>query len=653
MAPAGLFGRKGARTPQFNKMVYGPRPPCELRHPGAKFHRRHEIAVTMTHATSSPPDARTPAGLQDAGEIARRRWIATCVNGGIYLILLAWMGSITGANGWTLVDMLIFACFAVAAPWSVLGVWNALSGLFLLQRPGAFADVAPFAVDGDAKSPLIVDTAVLMTLRNEDPARAFARLRTVKASVDETGEGQRFGWFVLSDTNDPAVAAQEEAAFADWKAANGADADRLFYRRRTSNEGYKAGNLRDFCERWGGHYEFMIPLDADSVMSGETILRLVRIGQAHPKLGILQSLVVGAPSSAAFARIFQFGMRHGMRPYTIGSAWWGADCGPFWGHNALVRIKPFLQDCDLPVLPGKPPLGGPILSHDQVEAVLMRRAGYEVRVLPEECGSYEDNPPTLLEFTRRDLRWCQGNLQYFKLLGLKGIRPMSRFQLFWAISMFIGVPAWTAIILLAALKPFDGENPALFPAASAAGLYITFLLMYLAPKLAGFIDIALTPGELKRYGGALRFTLGCLTELAFSFMLGASTTLRTSLFMIGLLFGRSVIWGGQARDAHALSLATAFAGLWPQTLFGVVLWGLAALGAPSLIWWSLPLTLGYVLAVPFAIASASPTLGRWLESTRLCALPEEFNCPKVLADLATEGLTPSPHSTTTSTHEAT
>jgi membrane glycosyltransferase len=587
----------------------------------------------MTDGTPLTPDL-TPAGLQDRNVLARRRAVAAFVNGGLYIGLMVWLASILGVGGWSLVDVLIFLCFAVAAPWSVLGVWNAVTGLLLLQGArDPIGEVAPFAAAGDRTEPLRVDTAILMTLRNEDPARAFARLRTVKASVDATGEGERFAWFVLSDTNDPEVARREELAFADWTAANAADAQRLHYRRRTSNEGYKAGNLRDFCLRWGQNFEFMIPLDADSVMSGETIRRLVRIGQAYPKLGILQSLVVGAPSSAAFARIFQFGMRHGMRPYTMGGAWWGADCGPFWGHNALVRIAPFASQCDLPVLPGKPPLGGAILSHDQVEAVLMRRAGYEVRVLPEECGSYEDNPPTLLDFTRRDLRWCQGNLQYLKLLGMKGILPMSRFQLVWAIMMFIGVPAWTAIMLLAAIKPFDGEDPALFPAASAAWLYGTFLFMYLAPKLAGFLDIALTPGGMARYGGAMRFALGCITELAFSFLLGASTTLRTSLFMIGLLFGRSVMWSGQARDAHALSLGTAVAGLWPQTLFGVALWTLAAIGAPALILWSLPLTLGYVLAVPFAIASASPALGAWLAREKLCALPEEFDAPAVLSDL--------------------
>ena len=575
----------------------------------------------------------TPTGLQSAGELARRRRIAILASGAVYLVLLAWLAQILGAGGWSVIDVLIFACFALATPWSVLGVWNALLGLWLLRRSDAMDLVAPHIAAGDAPTAIAARTAILMTVRNEDPARAFARLETVKASVDATGEGAMFSYFVLSDTNEADVGAQEEEAFAAWGARAGADAARLFYRRRTSNEGFKAGNLRDFCTRWGQDHEFMIPLDADSLMSGETILQMVRIGQAHPKLGILQSLVVGAPSQAAFARVFQFGMRHGMRPYTMGSAWWAGDCGPFWGHNALVRIAPFANDCHLPELPGKPPLGGQILSHDQVEAALMRRAGYEVRVSPRECGSYEDNPPTLLEFTRRDLRWCQGNMQYLKLLGLKDLLPMSRFQLVWAIMMFMGVPAWTAIILLSALKPLDGEDMAQFPAASAVGLYCTFLLMYLAPKLAGFIDIALTRGEMLRYGGALRFSAGCVVELAFSFLLGAATTLRTTLFMIGLLFGRSVIWNGQARDAHALSYATAFAGLWPQTLFGAALFLVAGLSAPSLLLWSLPLTLGYLLAAPFAVMTASPKLGRLLAGLQLCALPEEIARPEILKAL--------------------
>jgi membrane glycosyltransferase len=594
-----------------------------------------------TLPSASPPAAAlttTPAGIQPSGLLMRRRAIVVLLNLSTYALLLAWVAQILGAQGWSVIDMAIFACFAIAVPWSVLGVWNALIGLWLLHGRGAgLANVAPFAAAGDAATPVTARTAIVMTVRNEDPARAYARLETVMNSLAATGEDAAFSFFILSDTSEADVGALEEQAFADLKARHPTLDSRLIYRRRTNNAGYKAGNLREFCDRWGSEFEFMLPLDADSLMSGETILRMVRMAQAHPRLGILQSLVVGAPASSGFARIFQFGMRHGMRPYTMGSAWWTADCGPFWGHNALVRIAPFRDECHLPLIPGKPPLGGQILSHDQVEAVLMRRAGYEVRVLPEETGSYEDNPPTLLEFTRRDLRWCQGNMQYWALLGMPGLKPTSRFQLLWAIMMFIGIPAFTAIFALSALKPLDGEDTSLFPAASALGLYFVFLAMYLAPKLAGFIDIALTPGGLARYGGAAKFTGGALLELAFSFLLGAATTLRTSLFMIGLLLGRSVIWNGQARDAHALSFATAAQGLWPQMAFGVFLFGSAAALAPGLILWSLPMTLGYLVAIPFAMLTASPRLGAWLGRTGLCALPEDLAPPPILQALASHG----------------
>lgn len=588
----------------------------------------------------SPTSGKTPAGLQTRALLFRRRLIVAGLNGITYLALLWWLASILSVSGWSVIDVAIFACFAIAAPWSVLGVWNALIGVWLLHahklgvRGSAREAVAPFAAAGDDHSPVVVKTAILLTIRNEDPARAFARVAAVKDSVDATGQGGAFSWFVLSDTNDDEVGQAEERAFNFWKARSGAAAERLFYRRRTSNEGFKAGNMRDFCERWGRDYEFMLPLDADSLMDGDTIVRMVRIGQAWPRLGILQSLVVGAPSRSAFARIFQFGMRHGMRPYTMGSAWWAGDRGPFWGHNALVRIAPFMDHCHLPVLPGGPPLGGQIMSHDQVEAVLMRRAGYEVRVLPEELGSWEENPPTLLEFTRRDLRWCQGNMQYFRLLGMDGLQPMSRFQLFWAISMFIGIPAWTAIIALAAIKPLDGEPTALFPAASALGLYGAFMFMYLAPKLAGFLDIALTKDGLARYGGGARFAAGAATELLFSFLISAAVTLRTSVFMIGLLFGRAVVWNGQARDAHALSWGTAARGLWPQTAFGFALLAFALALAPGVILWSLPLTLGYFLAIPFAVVTADPRLGLVMERIGLCATPEEIETPPVIAAIA-------------------
>jgi membrane glycosyltransferase len=311
----------------------------------------------------------------------------------------------------------------------------------------------------------------------------------------------------------------------------------------------------------------------------------------------------------------------------MGSAWWIGECGPFWGHNALVRIAPFAEHCRLPVLPGGPPLGGHVMSHDQVEATLMRRAGYEVRILPEEGGSWEDNPPTLLEFSRRDLRWCQGNMQYLKLLDLPGLKPMSRFQLAWAILMFLGVPAITLMIALAPLKFFDGEDLSTFPAGLAIAVYVTFLLMYLSPKLAGLADILLTKGGARRYGGMARFLAGAVIEIVFSFLLGAVTTFRITIFMIGLLFGRSVVWNGQARDAHGITWTTAITGLWPSFVFGCLVCGALAWLSPTVLLWSLPLTSGYLVAFPFAVATASPSLGAAMARMGLCAIPEELDEP--------------------------
>jgi membrane glycosyltransferase len=569
----------------------------------------------------------TPTGVQSMAELGRRRLIVTVLNVVTYAAMMAVAAIVLGAGGWTVVDVILLTAFAIGLPWTVLGFWNAVIGLWLLHwARDPMQQVAPFAAAGDQATPITIRTAVLMTLRNEDPARAFLRLRTVKASLDATGHGEAFTYFILSDTNLPDVAAAEDAAAALWQREVGAA--RVTYRRRTDNKGFKAGNVRDFCERWGGDYELMLPLDADSLMSGEAIVRLVRMMQAHPKLGILQSLVVGMPSSSAFARIFQFGMRHGMRSYTMGQSWWVGDCGPFWGHNALVRIKPFTEECHLPILPGKPPLGGHVLSHDQVEATLMRRAGFEVRVLPEERGSWEENPPTMLEFIRRDVRWCQGNMQYVKLIDLPGLLPMSRFQLVWAILMFLGIPAWTLMIALLPVAAWQAGDAAQFPKGLAIGLYIAFFTMYLMPKIAGLIDAMLTRGGVARYGGPLRFMAGAAIELVFSFLQGAVSTIRTTIFMIGLLFGKSVVWGGQARDAHGISLATAVSALWPQMLFGAIVCGALLVVSPTLLAWSLPLTAGYLLAVPFCMVTADPALGRAFTATGLCGIPEDFDAPK-------------------------
>lgn len=594
--------------------------------------------VTLTRAPAGGKSRMTPAGIQPVAMLSRRRALVALLNVvtiGLLVYGMAIAFSI-GKNGVVLLDAVFLLCALVGVPWTVMGFWNAMIGLWLLhgKRDGLNA-VAPYWAQAEDGSALNVRTAILMTLRNEDPQRAMARLKVVRDSLDETGQGAAFDFFVLSDTSKDGIAAEEERACDAWRAHYGPDA-RLTYRRRTANEGYKAGNVRDFLNRWGDAYEFFIPLDADSLMSGPFIVKLMRVAQAHPRLGILQTLVVGLPARSAFARLFQFGMRHGMRSYTMGSAWWTGDCGPFWGHNAIVRVRPFRDHCGLKMLPGKPPLGGHILSHDQVEAAYMRRAGYEVRVLPIEDGSYEDNPPTLLDFTQRDLRWCQGNMQYWQLLRERGLAPLSRFQIAAAIMMYFSAVAWVGVAVaaaaIAALGGFQAMDSGL-----AVTLFLVILSLSMAPKLAGLTDAALTAGGAARYGGRLRLAAGGLCEIAFSLCLFAITALRVTIFMTSLLFGRTITWSGQQRDARGLSWATAARGLWPQTFAGAALLCVFWFYAPGAILWGAPMLGGLVLSIPFAVLTASPAFGALLARARLCAVPEEFVIPPEIAALGPTG----------------
>ncbi|MFO1117438.1 MAG: glucans biosynthesis glucosyltransferase MdoH [Beijerinckiaceae bacterium] len=561
----------------------------------------------------------TPAGLQDGALLARRRRIVLALNLALYLGLAIWLAAILGAGGWSALDFAFFVCFLIASPWAVLGFVNAALGLWLscFSRSG-LQRTAPFLAAGDGDIPIRERIAIVMTIRNEDPARAIARFARMEAELSGTSDGGRFGWLLLSDTSDEAISAAEERLVQEWRARRPDAAARIHYRRRSDNAGFKAGNLVDFCAHHCDDYDSMLVLDADSFMRADAILRMARISAAHPRIGILQSLVVGAPSSSAFARLFQFGMRAGMRSYTLGASWWTGDCGPFWGHNALVRIRPFLEDCKLPVLPG-----GPILSHDQIEAALMRRAGYEVRVMPVETASFEENPPDMVEFARRDTRWCQGNMQYWRLLDLPGLLPISRFQLAWAISMFIGLPASQALVALAALKPFDAEPSATFPTGSAIAFFAVYLAIGLAPKLAGYADV-LFAREAHRYGGGFKFALGATMEIVASFLLSAATGFQTALYLLGLPFGGSLTWASQRRDAAAVSWGDCARAFWLATLFGWCALGLLAIGAPGAIPFALPFVAGQALAIPFAKYTASPRAGAFFVRRGVCATPEEI-----------------------------
>jgi len=560
---------------------------------------------------------------------------ATTMAGSLALAALA-----LAPGGFGVIDITLLALFAVTLPWMVAGFWNAVIG-FLIMRFSAdpIAAVMPAVARIRGDEPVTASTAILLCTRNELPERMIRNLEPMLAGLDAAGLGERFHLYVLSDTSDAAIADNEEACFASlisrWR-----DRVAIIYRRRAVNTGYKAGNIREFCERWGRQHDFAVTLDADSLMTAAAVLRLVRIMQADPRLGILQGLIVGLPSTSTFARVFQFGMRLGMRSYTIGSAWWQGDCGPYWGHNAALRLEPFIAHCALPVVKDGT-RDRHILSHDQIEAVLMRSAGYHVRVLPQEDLGWEENPPTLLEFVRRDLRWCQGNMQYWRFLSLAGLKPVSRYQLVLAILMFIGSPAWIGLLVLGTLGVAFSDAPSGFIRADAGmALLVCVLVMWFSPKIASAIDILMRPELRRGFGGAGLFIVSYAIETVYSILLCPILWFGHTIFLTGLLFGREIGWIGQTRDDHAVPFTLALRNLWPHTLLGCAALGLLAATQPTAVPYALFLAGGPALAIPFAMMTAWPWLGSFAARIGVGRLPEETTGPAVLLALALPAIEP-------------
>jgi len=562
------------------------------------------------------PDA-APGRQRADTALPRRRFVFAALVATTSLGLLALMAATLFAEDVDGIGVLMLVLFGLTLPWTAIGFWNAAIGfgLMLFARDPEAA-VAPHIAQARDDTPITSRTALLVCIRNEGTARLSRNLAWMVEGLIATGAARWFHLYLLSDSNDAGIAADEEQLAAAISARYGA-AVQVTYRRREASVGFKAGNIRDFCERWGAEHEFAIVLDADSVMTAQAMLRLVRIMQAEPRIGILQTLVTGLPSVSAFTRIFQFGMRLGMRSYTLGAAYWQGDCGPYWGHNAILRLEPFIAHCQLPVLPGKPPLGGHVLSHDQIEAVFMRRAGYEVRVLPDEHGSWEENPPNLLEFIRRDLRWCQGNMQYFHFLALPGLRPVSRCQIALAIGMYLGAPAWLGFMILGLARDLP------FRFDLGVTLFCIILAMSLAPKLATLADVLITRRLRTAYGGSIRVVAGVALEFLFSMLIAPICALAISVFLLSLPLGRRVGWTAQLRDAENISWQDAATKLWPQTAFGLAIMAWVLHDAPDKIWYWLPFLAGLIGAVPIAVVTARLAVGRVLVAIGLCRVPEE------------------------------
>ena len=543
------------------------------------------------------------------------------------------------ANTPLVVRIVLLVLFALTLPWMVVGFWNAIIGLVLCQcfkDPSAL--VLPASMQVSDSAPLTHSTAILLCIRNESPARLIRNLQVMLDGLVNDRLAAHFHVYVLSDTNEATIAAEEQACFAALRLKWIGQIE-MTYRCRDNNVGYKAGNIADFCQRWGKDHDFALVLDADSFMASSAIARLVRMMQASPRLGILQGLVIGLPSSSAFTRLFQYGMRLGMRSYTMGSAWWQADCGPYWGHNALIRLAPFIAHCDLPTLQSRTGEPKPILSHDLVEAILMRRAGYEVRIYPSEDASWEENPPTLTEYIRRDLRWCEGNLQYVQLLGLKNLQPVNRLQLVLAIAMFFGSPAWIGLILICTIAIGMSATPsALVDIGTLSTLLFLILVMWYLPKIAGAMDVLLRTSESKRFGGRWRFSFSLFLEMLFSLLMTPIAWLNHTLFILGLVFGKKGGWTAQTRDDHSVSVAQALAQCWPHTLLGLALTGLLYFTHPETLAYGLLFFGGLVFSIPLLVLTSQPWLGRFMIRHRLLSLPEEIAPPAALLPLQLSAL---------------
>ncbi|MEM9206105.1 MAG: glucans biosynthesis glucosyltransferase MdoH [Pseudomonadota bacterium] len=593
-----------------------------------------------THAPTQIPSNRIPKTAPLKDRIGLRRSIFLVLVAASIVGLLYLMFATLAPGGLTWLDWAMIIPFAITLPWTAIGFWNALIGLWLMRSkhdPAGYVFPALRAVDDDV--PLTTSTALLSCIRNEDVEPLARKLSEMLSALVTHGVNDRFHLYVLSDTDDSEIAEAEEA-LVDGLTRRFNGKVPITYRRRTDNPGFKAGNIRDFCERWGASHDFMITLDADSFMTAPAITRLVRLMESRSELGIVQSLVVGLPSASAFCRLFQYGMRLGMQSYTTGSAWWQGDCGPYWGHNAIIRMKPFIEACELPKLPGNGPLGGWVLSHDQVEAALMRRAGYEVRVIAEDTGSFEENPPDLLEFIRRDLRWCHGNMQYAKLLNAPGLHPMSRVQLVLAILMFVGSPAWLAFMSIATARfmSADDVNAIVDPQMGAA-VFATIMTMVFAPKIATVLAALFDAERRRQFGGGIRLVGSAVSEMVFAAFIAPIMAVSHTVFLAGLPFGRAKAWPSQRRDVHGLPVGVTVRRLIMPTVFGLIGLACALAVPPAAALAMVPVFLGPLLAAPFALLSAGLNTGQLAASSSLWRLPEETDPPVELLRLDLPGLT--------------
>ena len=558
----------------------------------------------------------------------------------------ALMADILRTNGFTPWEKASLIVFFVLVTWITGAFWTAVAG-FVVQLIGR--DRAVIHTSEGEGRPLKGRTAVVMPIYNEDTTRVFAGLDVIWSSLKVRPEQAAFDLFVLSDTRKPEIGAAEEVAWARLVERHNA-AGRIFYRRRKENLQRKAGNIADFVRSWGGAYDYAVVLDADSIMSGHALVTLAQMMDVHPEAGIIQALPTPAGRETLFARLIQFAARLNSLMLASGLAFWQLGEGNYWGHNAILRLREFAAYCDLPRLPGKPPLGGEILSHDFVEAAFMRRAGFKVWLLTDLGGSFEEVPSNVVDFAARDRRWAQGNLQHLGLLPTRGLHWLSRLHLVTGVLSYATSPLWLAALLLSSIVVcLDAINGYQYFSPGSYSLFPTWpqyrdneivillagtIAVLLMPKILG-ATLALLKGNLRRsFGGGLRLLVSLVVEQLFSTLLAPSMMLFHTSFVVTTLAGHPVTWNAQDRGDRGISFLEALSRHKWHVLIALV-WGgiLLAIAPHRYIWWMSPILGGLLLSVPLTMLTSLTSAGVWMRKHGLLLTPEETEPPPELAGL--------------------
>jgi membrane glycosyltransferase len=474
-------------------------------------------------------------------------------------------------------------------------------------------------------------TAVLLPVYNEDPGLVLAAAQATAEELREAGLAEACDIFILSDTRDEAVARDEATGVLRLRSRLPAS-PALYYRRRARNTDRKAGNIGDWVETWGGAYDYMLVMDADSLMTGEALAQLIAEMDDDPGLGLLQTVPSIINAGTPFARIQQFANRLYGPIFARGQEWWSGSEGNYWGHNAVIRVEAFAASARLPHLSGPRPFGGHIMSHDFIEAALLRRAGWAVRTTTAIAGSYEESPPTLLDTALRDRRWCQGNLQHARLLATAGLHWASRLHLVCGIFAYLAPLLWLALLVTGAMVwPAEKIDPGSPAYGFVVALFAASLALLAAPKAMGLL-LALRDRRLRKgFGGAAWLVMGVVAESVMSILMTPVVMVMQSAAVVEVLLGRDSGWSAQHREGVALSRKAAWRAHGVHVLLGV----LGALGAfllsKAFLMWTSPVFLSLALSAVLSVHTSKARDEADDRPVRLFQTPEQAQPPSVVA----------------------